>query len=88
MQAWSTTLKSTAESQPYYEAFDERCTAPNTLPFSANIDCVKCASLPCSATCSFCEDLTLYGLSPLRSTPTYSDKVSDVCLFPACVCAR
>jgi hypothetical protein len=70
---WQSRLRHTQESQPFYEMFDVRCLLPNTLPETAFLDCVQCTQfLPCSSSCSFCEDQTVNGISPLRSTPALS----------------
>ena len=70
---WQSRLRYTQESQPFYEMFDVRCLLPNTLPETAFLDCVQCTQfLPCSDSCSFCEDQTVNGISPLRSTPAFS----------------
>ena len=66
---WRKLIDFTDESEPYYSFQDDRCTAPFMISRTANLECVMCKrQLPCSRSCSDCEDQTVGGYNPLRSS--------------------
>jgi outer membrane protein assembly factor BamB len=70
MVVWRKHIEFTTESEPFYTLQDYRCTEPFKVSRTADLQCVKCKrQLPCSQRCLECEDQTVGGYNPLRSSP-------------------
>ena len=73
---WREKLDFTTTSQKYHRLKDDRCEAPFNLASTARLDCIMCRKqLPCSAKCEYCEDQTIGGYNPLKSSPVLQDDV-------------
>ena len=76
---WREKIEFTDKSEPLYTWQDVRCTAPYSIDMGAlrNLKCVQCKKqLPCDKICDYCEDQTIGGFNPIRSSPVlYEDTV-------------